>query len=81
MEKERISYHESVQKMYEKIKQDNMTNVWDRYEAQGLGETRISGVCSVWAESAVIFVPTVPAGQMPQKTKEGSAGLPPTAWQ
>ncbi len=37
MEKERISYHESVQKMYEKIKQDNMTNVWDRYEAQGLG--------------------------------------------
>ncbi len=37
MDKERISYHESVQKMYEKIKQDNMTNVWDRYEAQGLG--------------------------------------------
>jgi len=37
MEKERISYHESVRKMYEKIKQDNMTNVWDRYEAQGLG--------------------------------------------
>lgn len=37
MEKERISYHESVQKMYEKIKKDGMTNVWDRYEAQGLG--------------------------------------------
>ncbi len=37
MGKERISYHESVRKMYEKIKQDNMTNVWDRYEAQGLG--------------------------------------------
>ena len=37
MDKERISYHESVQKMYEKIKQDNMTNVWDRYEAQGMG--------------------------------------------
>ncbi|MCQ1536932.1 anaerobic carbon-monoxide dehydrogenase catalytic subunit [Methanosarcina sp. KYL-1] len=37
MEKERISYHESVRKMYEKIKKDNMTNVWDRYEAQGLG--------------------------------------------
>ncbi|MDD3043392.1 MAG: carbon monoxide dehydrogenase, partial [Methanosarcinaceae archaeon] len=37
MEKERISYHESVQKMYEKIKEDGMSNVWDRYEAQGLG--------------------------------------------
>ncbi len=37
MEKERISYHESVQKMYERIKKDNMTNIWDRYEAQGFG--------------------------------------------
>lgn len=37
MDKERISYHESVQKMYERIKADNMTNVWDRYEAQGIG--------------------------------------------
>ncbi len=38
MEKERISYHESVLKAYERIKKDNMTNVWDRYEAQGFGE-------------------------------------------
>jgi len=37
MDKERISYHESVQTMYERIKKDRMTNVWDRYEAQGLG--------------------------------------------
>lgn len=37
MDKERISYHESVQNMYEWIKKDRMTNVWDRYEAQGLG--------------------------------------------
>ncbi len=37
MEKERISHHESVQKMYERIKKDNMTNIWDRYEAQGFG--------------------------------------------
>jgi len=37
MDKERISYHESVQNMYERIKKDRMTNVWDRYEAQGLG--------------------------------------------
>jgi carbon-monoxide dehydrogenase catalytic subunit len=38
MEKDRISYHPSVLKMYEKIKQDGMSNVWDRYEAQGMGD-------------------------------------------
>jgi carbon-monoxide dehydrogenase catalytic subunit len=38
MEDDRISYHESVRKMYEKIKLDNMTNMWDRFEAQGFGE-------------------------------------------
>jgi len=38
MEKERISYHESVIKAYERIKADGMTNIWDRYEAQGFGD-------------------------------------------
>jgi len=38
MEKDRISYHESVQKMYDRIRQDKMNNIWDRYEAQGLGK-------------------------------------------
>lgn len=38
MEKERISYHESVLKVYDRIKQDGMTNIWDRYEAQGFGD-------------------------------------------
>ena len=37
MEGDRISYHESVRKVYEKIKRDNMNNIWDRYEAQGFG--------------------------------------------
>ena len=37
MENDRISYHESVRKMYDRIKSDNMNNIWDRYEAQGLG--------------------------------------------
>lgn len=37
MDKERISHHESVLNMYERIKKDGMTNVWDRYEAQGFG--------------------------------------------
>jgi carbon-monoxide dehydrogenase catalytic subunit len=37
MEGDRISYHDSVKKIYERIKKDGMTNIWDRYEAQGLG--------------------------------------------
>ena len=37
MERERISYHKSVQKVYERIKKDGMNNIWDRYEAQGFG--------------------------------------------
>ncbi|MFX1393828.1 MAG: anaerobic carbon-monoxide dehydrogenase catalytic subunit [Promethearchaeota archaeon] len=37
MEGMRISYHESVRKIYERIKKDGMTNIWDRFEAQGFG--------------------------------------------
>jgi carbon-monoxide dehydrogenase catalytic subunit len=37
MEGERVSYHESVRRAYEKIKKDGMNNIWDRYEAQGFG--------------------------------------------
>lgn len=37
MEKDRISYHESVRKVYERIKRDGITNIWDRFEAQGMG--------------------------------------------
>ncbi|MHA1261628.1 MAG: anaerobic carbon-monoxide dehydrogenase catalytic subunit [Candidatus Freyarchaeota archaeon] len=38
MEENRISYHESIRKIYERIKKDRMTNVWDRFEAQGFGK-------------------------------------------
>ena len=37
MEGNRISYHKSVQKVYERIKKDGMNNIWDRFEAQGMG--------------------------------------------
>ncbi len=37
MEDDRISYHKSVQKVYERIKKDGMNNIWDRFEAQGFG--------------------------------------------
>ena len=37
MQGERISYHESVRRVYDRIKADGMNNIWDRYEAQGMG--------------------------------------------
>ncbi|MBN1756619.1 anaerobic carbon-monoxide dehydrogenase catalytic subunit [bacterium] len=37
MDKNRISHHESVVRMYDRLKADGMTNLWDRYEAQGMG--------------------------------------------
>ncbi|HOK57671.1 MAG TPA: hypothetical protein PK659_02310 [Methanothrix sp.] len=37
MERERISYHGSVRRMYEQIRKDGMSNLWDRYESQGMG--------------------------------------------
>ena len=37
MEGDRISQHESVHRAYERIKKDGMNNIWDRYEAQGMG--------------------------------------------
>jgi carbon-monoxide dehydrogenase catalytic subunit len=30
-----ISYHESVRRAYDRIKEDGMSNIWDRYQAQG----------------------------------------------
>jgi anaerobic carbon-monoxide dehydrogenase catalytic subunit len=37
MEPDRISYHDSVRRAYDRIREDGMNNIWDRYEAQGLG--------------------------------------------
>ncbi|MBK5093478.1 MAG: anaerobic carbon-monoxide dehydrogenase catalytic subunit [Actinobacteria bacterium] len=38
MEDDRISYHESVRRVFhESIKPAGITNIWDRFEAQGMG--------------------------------------------
>jgi len=37
MEEDRVSYHESVRRVYEKLKKEGVNNIWDRYEAQGFG--------------------------------------------
>ena len=38
MDENRISYHGSIRRLYKRIKKDNMTNIWDRFEAQGFGD-------------------------------------------
>jgi carbon-monoxide dehydrogenase catalytic subunit len=37
MDGKRISYHNSVLKVYERIKKDGVINIWDRFEQQGFG--------------------------------------------
>jgi len=37
MDDNRISHHESVRKVHDRIKKDGITNIWDRYAAQGFG--------------------------------------------
>ena len=51
MESDRISYHDSVRTVYERLKKDGMSNVWDRYEAQGFGNDpdRRCGFCQAGA--------------------------------
>lgn len=38
LEEKRISYHASIRKQYERLRADGMSNIWDRYEAQGFGD-------------------------------------------
>lgn len=38
MEGNRISYHQSVRRAYQRLKEEGITNIWDRYTAQGLGD-------------------------------------------
>ena len=80
MDDDRISYHESVRKVYERIKKDGMTNIWDRYEAQGMGGNPDQRVPSAWPGPAATCAPTAPAGPMPPRTSGASAASPPTAW-
>jgi carbon-monoxide dehydrogenase catalytic subunit len=38
MDDDRISYHQSVRDIYQqRIRKDGITNIWDRFEAQGMG--------------------------------------------
>ena len=80
MEGKRISYHDSVLKVYERIKNDNMTNIWDRFEAQGFGKDPDKRCPFCMGVSDVIYALMDPAVQIQKKTKEGCAVLQQMAW-
>lgn len=75
MEKERISYHESVLKAYERIKKDGMTNVWDRYEAQGLGNDPDKRCPFCTAGTRCDFCSNGPCRADAEKDKRGVCGI------
>lgn len=75
MEGDRISYHEPVRRVYHRIKEDGMDNIWDRFEAQGMAgdPDRRCPFCS--EVFAVTSAPTDHAAPMPPKTKKAFAYL------
>ncbi|MFP3879608.1 MAG: hypothetical protein ACLFVA_01455 [Dehalococcoidia bacterium] len=60
MKKERISCHECVRRMYDRIKNDGMSNICDRYEAdrvEGISDRRSLSVGAInysklWPEAS-----------------------------
>lgn len=75
MENERISYHNSVLKAYERIKQDEMNNVWDRYEAQGLGKDPDKRCPFCTAGVRCDFCSNGPCRADAEKDKRGVCGI------
>ena len=80
MEAGRISYHSSVRTAYDRIKKDGMTNIWDRYEAQGLGSSPDQRCPFARRAGAATSVPTAPAAPTPPRISAASAVSRPTVW-
>ncbi|MBT8507440.1 carbon monoxide dehydrogenase [Methanomicrobiaceae archaeon CYW5] len=75
MEDDRISYHASVRAMYEKLRADGMSNVWDRYEAQGFGgdPDKRCGFCMAGARCD--FCSNGPCRVNAEEDKRGVCGI------
>ncbi len=75
MEGDRISYHDSVRTMFERLKADGKSNVWDRYEAQGFGgdPDKRCGFCM--AGTRCDFCSNGPCRADAEKDKRGVCGI------
>lgn len=75
MEAERISCHESVRWAYERIKRDNVTNIWDRFEAQGMGNDPDKRCPFCMAGVRCDFCSNGPCRADAAKDKRGACGI------
>lgn len=66
-----ISAHESVKKMYEKLKADGMSNVWDRWQAQE--QVRCRSFCMKGLSCQ--FCSNGPCRIIPGKLERGTCGI------
>ena len=75
MDEDRISYHESVKKVYKKLKEDGMSNVWDRYQAQGFGDDPDSRCKFCMGGMRCDFCSNGPCRADPETDKRGVCGI------
>lgn len=68
---EKISAHESVRDMYKKIKADNLTNIWDRWEAQE--KVRCKSFCAKGLSCQ--FCSNGPCRIIPGTLERGTCGI------
>jgi len=67
----KISAHESIKIMYEKLKEDGMTNVWDRWAAQE--QVRCKSFCAKGLSCQ--FCSNGPCRIIPGKLERGTCGM------
>lgn len=67
----RISAHESIKAMYEKLKKDGITNVWDRWAAQE--QVRCKSFCAKGLSCQ--FCSNGPCRIIPGKLERGACGM------
>jgi carbon-monoxide dehydrogenase catalytic subunit len=67
----RISAHESIKTLYEKLKKDGMTNVWDRWAAQE--QVRCKSFCAKGLSCQ--FCSNGPCRIIPGKLERGTCGM------
>jgi len=75
MEHDRISHHESVRRVYNRIRSDGMSNVWDRFEAQGFGNEPDRRCAFCMAGTRCDFCSNGPCRADAEKDKRGVCGI------
>ncbi|MDI9644525.1 MAG: anaerobic carbon-monoxide dehydrogenase catalytic subunit [Candidatus Verstraetearchaeota archaeon] len=66
-----VSAHESVRRMYERLRSENLTNVWDRWEAQE--QVRCKAFCAKGLSCQ--FCSNGPCRIIPGKLERGTCGI------